>query len=169
MIEVVTDTQLHTSSESENDMAERFSIYAGPPVIEALSALGPRYAENRSGRLNTVCDRYNALMQAELRNMPFTRAQWCMIMDCNNGMELSTGAALMSASMVWANIHDADSSMSEKWGTDRDELARTIQAMPRGSQFALLEAIDRFWSRAEEPTDEAFKAAGITPRETAPA
>jgi hypothetical protein len=84
-------------------MAERFSIYAGPPMIDAIKDLGSHYGENRSGRLNTVCERYRAMVADELARIDLSKNEWCAIMDANNGVEQYIGGAAQFPSMPqWA-------------------------------------------------------------------
>jgi len=147
-------------------MAERrLSIYSGPPIEAALAALGEGYDENRSGRLNTVCERYLAMVADELSRLELSKNEWCLILDANNDVEQYLGDTGGSTAMLWANIYDSPETISEKWDVDRDRLAARLRAMPRSTLIAIREACDRFWSRANAPTDNALHAAGIRPKE----
>jgi hypothetical protein len=139
-------------------MGDKFSVYAGAPMAAALDALGSHYAENRSGRLNTVCERYLAMVADELARLDFSRAEWCAILDANNGVDLGLGIGTGGAIMIWANVHDSHG-LGEKWSVDQAALVRRLQALPRSSLYAICEVADRFWSRAETPTDTALAAA----------
>lgn len=145
-------------------MGERISLYAGPPVAEALAYLGESYAENRSGRINTVCERYLAMVAHELRSLALSRAEWCAIFDANNGVVEYLGAPLMPSG-IWANVHD--STLGEKWGIDQRALVGKLQRLTPATLIAIQEACDRFWSRAEMPTDAALAACGIKPADPA--
>jgi hypothetical protein len=142
-------------------MTERISIYAGPPILAALNASGD--TDNRSGRLNTVCERYMVMVADELARIALTKNEWMAILDANNGIEPGAvpGHASMTA-MVWANVHDSRE-LSDKWEIDQPALVKKLQAMPRAALIAIMEVCDRFWSRAEEPTDAVLTAAGVTP------
>lgn len=142
-------------------MGEKFSIYAGPPIAAALACLGEDYAENRSGRLNTVAERYLAMVADELARLDLSHSEWCAIMDANNGVEQYTGDAGVNAVMLWANVHDTRE-LGVKWKIDQAELVRKLQQLPKSTLTAILEVCDRFWSRSGMPTDEALSASGVT-------
>jgi hypothetical protein len=110
-------------------MAERFSIYAGPPLQAALSALGSHYEENRSGRVNTVCERYMAMVADELARLDLSKNEWCAIMDANNGVEQYLGGAAMMPSMLWANVHDSDG-LGKNGGSMRRGWSRKCSRCP---------------------------------------
>jgi hypothetical protein len=144
-------------------MAERrLSIYSGPPIEAALACIADE--ENRSGRLNTICDRYLAMVADELGRLDLSKDEWCAIMDANNGVTVFYGepAGLM-ATGIWANVHDSPE-LGEKWKIDQAALVGKLQRLPRSTLLAVQEACDRFWSRTEQPTDKALAASGIKPR-----
>jgi hypothetical protein len=140
-------------------MTNKFSIYAGEPLIAALDAIGERYAENRSGRINTIAERYMAMIADEISRLTFSRNDWCAILDANNGVQQFTGIGEFP-SMIWANVHDTPE-LGKKWDIDQADLVRRLQALPRSSLLAVQEVADRFWSRSEKPTDKALKEAGV--------
>src|SRR5579883_2547022 len=88
-----------------NEMGERMSIYAGEPVQRALASLGRTYEENRSGRLNTVCERYLAMVDDELARLDLSESEWCAIMEANNDVEIGVESH-SSHVLLWANVHD---------------------------------------------------------------
>jgi hypothetical protein len=147
-------------------MAERrLSIYSGPPIEAALSAIGEDYTENKSGRLNTVCERYMAMVADEFGRLELSRAEWCAVLDANNGVSVSYGEpAGITATGIWANVHDSPG-LGEKWKIDQTSLVQKLQRMDRSTLLAVQEACDRFWSRSEMPTEKALKAAGIVPKD----
>jgi hypothetical protein len=132
---------------------ERISVYAGAAIAEALAVGG---GDNRSGRLNAVCRRYLDMVADELDRLDFSYAEWCAILESNKGIDILGN----SPTMVWTNVH-ASSGLNGKWGIDQADLAGRLQRLPTSSLIALLEAIDRFWSRPEQPTNEALAGAGI--------
>jgi hypothetical protein len=140
-------------------MTNKFSIYAGAPLIAALDAIGERYEENRSGRINTVAERYMAMVADLIGRLNLSHAEWCAILDANNGVQVYIGA-IEFPSMIWANVHDTPG-LGEKWAIDQADLVQRLQALPRSSLIAVQEVADRFWSRAEKPTRQALKEAGI--------
>jgi hypothetical protein len=117
--------------------------------------------KNRSGRLNTVCERYRAMVADELARLDLSKGEWCAIMDANNGVEQYIGGAAQFPSMLWANVHDSGSQLGEKWGIDETWLVAKLQQMPKSTLIAIQEVCDRFWSHTDEPTEKALTTAGV--------
>src|SRR5262245_23531889 len=145
-------------------MATQVKFYIGPPMDEALACLGGEYAENRSGRLNTVCERYLLMVRDELSRLDFSRNEWCAILDANNGVEVSMGAGEINATMLWANVADSPE-LGGKWQVDQDALVRRLRGLSKSAATAILEVCDRFWSHSELGTDEALDQTGVTIKE----
>lgn len=132
----------------------KLSIYAGAPIQRALDGY-----ENRSGRLNTVAERYLDIIA---RDCPaLTEAEWCAVCDGLNGYWMEGGANL-GVRMAWAEVADADrlTGLGAKWGVDALALAEHMQCMSAGAQAALAEVVERFWQRPELPAAEALAQAG---------
>ncbi len=145
-------------------MSERISVYAGPPIEAALACIADT-EQNRSGRLNTICERYLAMVADELGRLDLSRGEWCAIMDANNGVAVYYGEpAGITATGLWANVHDSPE-LGEKWKIDQAALVKKLQLLPRSSLLAIKEACDRFWSLTEKPTDKALIASGIKPND----
>ena len=134
-------------------MGERMSIYAGEPVQHALACLGRTYEENRSGRLNTVCERYLSMVDDELARLDLSESEWCAIMEANNDVEIGVESQ-SSHVLLWANVHDCRG-LSERWGVDQQALALTLRRLPRSTLIAIREVADRFWSATsgDEPVN----------------
>jgi hypothetical protein len=139
---------------------KRMSIYAGAPIDAVMGALGEGYDENFSGRINTVCERYMAMVEDELSRIELSHPEWCAIMDANNGVIPWTGDFMLSATLMWANVEDSPE-LDEKWGIDRRELVHKMRSLSKCAQIAMREACDRFWSLHELPTHTALVKAGI--------
>jgi hypothetical protein len=142
-------------------MENRFSIYAGTPMVAALAALGQE-GINRSGRLNTVCERYMAMVTDALARLDLSRGEWCAVMDANNGVQEWTGDP-WHGTMLWANVADTPG-LGEKWGVDQEVLVARLRALGKTDLIAVQEVCDRFWSHADLPTDDALAQAGVCPR-----
>lgn len=142
-------------------MAQKFSIYAGPPIAAALAATKDNEADgNRSGRLNTVAERYLGIVQDELRRIELTAAEWCCIMDVLNGTWLLGDHMVAS---IGAEIADAPE-MDEKWEVNTATLARKVSGLTWAAKAAIIEAAERFWARSGMETGAALTASGITPK-----
>lgn len=130
----------------------RFTIYAGPPLAAALEG-----HENRSGRINSIAERYNAIVE---RHAPeLAEAEWCAVCDALNGYWINDG---MGVRGMWAEIHDSDrlEGLGAKWGVDAIALAERVRDMPFADQVALAEVVERFWQHSDLPTSEALAKAG---------
>lgn len=136
---------------------ERISIYAGPPIAALLAG-----AENRSGRLNDVAERYTAIVADELRRSEFSRGEWCAIMDTLNGVQIEVEGT-PDWRFSWAEMADSPE-MDQKWGIDHADLARRLKALPTAGKAAVHEAAAAFWRHSDLPTDEALRLAGVAPR-----
>lgn len=130
----------------------KMSLYAGPP-IQALLADD----ENRSGRLNTVAERYAAIVAAHTPTM--TEAEWSACCDALNGHYMDAGDGLMGVRYAWASVEDC-AGLGDKWGVDQSALVARLRALPLAEAVALAEVVQRFWRRTDLPTREALEAAG---------
>lgn len=139
-------------------MGEKFSIYAGEPM--ALALVG--FDENRSGRINTICDRYLQIVASE--SPTWTQAQWSCVCDALNGSWLSDE---INIRLAWASISDADKldGLGAKWGIDAQALAEQVRAFSHSQTIAMVEIVERFWNRTDLPTAEALQAAGAKIRQ----
>lgn len=145
-------------------MARKISIYAGAPIEAALADLAGGYGENRSGRLNTMAQRYRDMVADELARLDLTRAEWCALLDANNAMGLHDDAAGPTPPVIiWANIADSRS-LDKKWDIDQDALVRKVRVLPRSTLVAIVEACARYWSRDRMDPDAALAESGINPK-----
>lgn len=139
-------------------MGDRFSIYAGEPVQRLLEMAG---ADNRSGRINAIAERYLMIVADELGGISLSKAEWCAVMDANNGTIMDDGIGWQSC---WANVMDTPE-LDEKWGVKHLELGHKLHALSLAGRAAVAEVCQRFWERCELAADEALKQAGVTLKE----
>ena len=130
----------------------KISIYAGPPIKSLLAD-----DDNRSGRLNTVAERYSAIVAAHTPAM--TEAEWCACCDALNGHYMDAGDGLMGVRYAWASVEDCEG-LGDKWGVDQSALVARLRALPLADAVALAEVVQRFWRRTDLPMSEALAAAG---------
>lgn len=132
---------------------QRLSVYAGEPISRVLDG----HDENRSGRLNTVVDRY---LQIVAHDSPeWSLAQWSAVCDALNGSWLTDEASIRFA---WAEIADADRihALGAKWDVDAAGLAQQVRGMTHGQRVALVEIVERFWARCDLETAAGLRLAG---------
>lgn len=134
----------------------KISIYAGAPVQRVLAGHG----ENRSGRLNTVAERYAYVVERDCPTL--SEAQWCAICDALNGYWMDAGDSGAGVRLAWAEIEDADrlNGLGQKWGVDAHALATLLRDSTAGQQVAVAEIVQRFWGHSDLPTREALAKAG---------
>lgn len=133
----------------------KLSIYAGPPVRRVLEQANQ---ENRSARLNAVCERYEAIVADELQRVAFTYAEWYAICDVENGTYMGDHGWQSS----WANMMDSPE-MDAKWDIDHEHLGSRLRALSLAGRCAVAEVVERFWSSPqlnELPNDELLRRAG---------
>ena len=133
----------------------RLSIYAGPPLQRVLEG----HDDNRSGRLNTVAERYAYVVARDCPALP--EAAWCAICEALNGYWL-TGADSAGVRLAWAELDSADrlSGLGDKWGVDIAALVKMLRDGTAGQQVAVAEVVQRFWRHTDLPADEALLLAG---------
>lgn len=131
-------------------MGEKLSIYAGEPMARVLVG----HDENRSGRINTVCDRYLSIVA---EHGPTLRlAEWCAACDALNGAWMSDEASIR---FMWAEIADCEG-LGDKWGIDQPALTERIRELPLAAKVAMMEVVERFWGRTDLSTADALALAG---------
>ena len=134
----------------------KISVYAGAPIQRALEG----HSDNRSGRLNTVAERYTYIVE---RDCPvLSEAQWCAICDALNGYWLSGGDSGAGVRLAWAEIEDADrlGGLGARWGVDALALAAWLREATAGQQVAVAEVVQRFWQHPDLQAREALELAG---------
>ena len=134
----------------------KISVYAGAPIQRVLEGHG----ENRSGRLNTIAERYSYVVERDTPEL--SEAQWCAICDALNGYWLNGGDSGAGVRLAWAEIEDADrlDGLGAKWGVDAGALAGWLREATAGQQVAVAEVVQRFWQHPDLPAREALELAG---------
>jgi hypothetical protein len=115
-------------------VAEKYAIYAGPPVAAALAG----YEQSRSSRINQICDEYQQFVSLLCPELP--SSQWLAIIDALMGTWIEDEPTLKH---LWIDIEEADG-LGDKWKIDQPALAASLRAMPVPQLLALREVIRRF-------------------------
>lgn len=147
-------------------MAKKTTIYLSDPLLQAVGPCGEESGgPSLSGRLATIAERYLEIVRRARPEL--TRAEWCVILDANNGHFEGLGSAGLG-SLMWANVADAaNDGIGQQWGLSADQvrdLAWRLQSLPHASLVSICEAAEQFWLRASLPTDQAMTEAGIQPK-----
>ena len=145
-------------------MGKKATVYLSDNALEAIGK-----SENLSGRLNSICSRYGAIIAKDCPAL--TVNQWMMICDILNGTVLDAdNRDADPARFLWADISESGKldGMAEKWEIDTEALSQQVRELPYSSQCAIIEVAARFWADCETdyPSDkDRLQAAGakITP------
>lgn len=146
-------------------MAKKTTIYLSDPLLKAVGPHGEDGTPSLSGRLATLGERYVEVLR---KSRPeFSKAEWCVILDANNGGFEGIAPANFGA-ILFANISGAaEQGIGPKWGlTDSHvrDLAIALRKLPHAAQLSIVEAVEQFWLLPDLPTDEGMTAAGIVPQ-----
>lgn len=117
-------------------MAEKFSIYAGPPLATVLVG----YEDSRSARANQVADDWLAMVRELTPSL--TAAEWAAVCDGLNSYYMGDQQSL---SLAWATIDDQPE-LCEKWGIEHASLVRKLRALSDGQRRAMRETFERLWA-----------------------
>lgn len=102
---------------------------------------------NRSAALETMIERYAAIMDEERRQLrkKFTDQEAALILDATN----STLFDALSAKSFADEIEDAitDEHLDMKWGVDRNELIKKLSGLSYSEKIALVDMKERWWER----------------------
>lgn len=145
-------------------MGKKTTIYLSDPLLAAVGPHGEDGTPSLSGRLATIAERYIEILR---RARPeFSKAEWCVILDANNGTFEGLGTAGLGP-MMWANVEDSiEDGIGPKWDLTDDQvrdLAKRMRALPHAAQVSIVEAVEQFWHLPDLPTEDAMTAAGIVP------
>ena len=131
----------------------RASIYMGAPLQGLVEDF-----ESRSGRINEVAARYQAILDADCPG--FTQAEWSAICEALNGFFME--GVESHPRLAWAEISEADRihNLGQKWDVDAEALALRVRALPMGALIAVCEVVQRFWQYPNLDPDTALAKAG---------
>lgn len=119
----------------------RLAIHAGPPLDQVLEG----FDGNRSGRLNSVAERYIDVMADEVRRAGLSVAEWSAVFDTLNGAQIE--AAGPDWQLAWASVMD-NPELDEKWGVDHQALGLKLKALSVAGRAAVWDLAARFWAHA---------------------
>ena len=127
-------------------MANVKSIRPAPSLDMAVGWNGG--GRSYSGRLAEIGDRYVEILR---RNPPpaLTEAEVNAIRDVLNGALLQPAAVIAGAIVI--EVEDAlPDGLADKWGIDGPALVARLGALTYVQEVALLEQVEKYWSRAPD-------------------
>lgn len=116
-------------------------------TVTTLNAI-PFQVEEVIGRYLLICQRSKP---------DLTVSEWCALFDVLNGVFFDEH----SIEGVYAEIEDAED-IGEKWGIDKDALARKLRDMTFAQKAAIAEYSIQFWNHSNLSTEDALRLIGIT-------
>jgi hypothetical protein len=118
------------------------SVFLHAPTVEAIKKRSVEGEENFSGTLNAFTDRYLAMIRASLKAVDLTTSEWTALFSIYAGTMTQQDAEGV-AKMLLAEVLD-----SEQYETGEcPHLPEKIQGMNFCERMAVVDMIDRFWSR----------------------
>jgi len=119
---------------------------------------GEGYEAQRHELVRESFDRYRALLDRGRRELAglFTPEEFMALCDACNGTLFTTD----TMHFLHAQIEDADAFMglSAKWSVDVGSVAERIESLPASATWALVDAIERFWSAASRGEEMSHNA-----------
>lgn len=141
------------------------SFRAPEPLYSHLRSRGQdQDAKNPSTAAREMCERYVALMAAELRTVTLTASEAAAICDVLNGTLFDRlWLKNRPGSLLAMELEEAaEDGIAEKWEIDLPALLRTVQGWNHAQGWAVLDAVERFWRGTRpENLDDALTAAGL--------
>lgn len=142
-----------TITEQEGKMAV-YSVNFSQAAMEILAERVPEAASartgERSGIISEALERYFYMLaraSAGLRGI-LSREEVSLVADaCNGTLWQSWSVPHLAAEIQDAVRLDA---LDEKWGVDGPSLIAKLQALDIASIYALVDAVERYWSRVEQ-------------------
>ncbi|MBQ1048488.1 hypothetical protein KBX50_08425 [Micromonospora sp. C51] len=153
-------------------MDDKVSTRVGPPTAQWLA---DRAARMHTGsvhlQVRAELELLQSLLSAELRRVRLTVEEASCIADVLNGLMLTSGVAV-GAGRVYAECYDAfrmaretplhgEPSYGSKWGIDEDDLLRRLGDLGPTADYALRDAMSRWWEKGHEASVEGFAAVGL--------
>lgn len=115
-------------------MAEKFAIYAGPPLATALAG----YESSRSARVNQIIGEWQQMVSELCPKL--TVGEWMATIDALLSTWIDDDTTLKYA---WADVQEAEG-IGEKWGINQPALAAQIKALSHAELLAMREVMRRF-------------------------
>lgn len=136
----------------------KLSIYVGSGIQAAFAAIienDELTGFNRSGRLNSIAERYMTMIDAAMPKL--AAAEWLAIFDANITTESPATAH------AHANLWDYPyTELGKKWDIDARELVSRLEDLPLASRLAVAEVIDRWWGGAHRLAEPDLSGHGNT-------
>jgi hypothetical protein len=148
-------------------MAGKVSIYLGERAETALAG-----SDNRSGRLEEVCNRYLAIVAEELERLDLSETEWSAALNGFESVLQTAGiniSRLRSDPVTWRipwMLALPNRGIADKWGVDVQALTEKMERFSLAQRAAFAEACDRYVRHRNEglAPDQATERAGVRPR-----
>lgn len=92
-------------------------------------------------------ERAYALLDRDLATLPFSEAEWLLLLDVTNGTLFEPA----SIPFLWAEVADAlaaTPALAAKWNVDGPALVARLRALSPLRAWAVVDALERCWRQA---------------------
>jgi len=146
--------------------SDRKSIYL-PDKFDDLLDLRDDSGGGISQRIAAILDRYGVICREDCPTL--SRGEWgCVLEACSGWASWAEAGQTLQAGIA-LEVHDywlIDEWLTEQnqWDLTRDQveaLVTRLRDCTRAQTMAIVERIERFWRRAQMPTEDAYREAWI--------
>lgn len=118
-------------------MEKRINVWLPEKTVQDINKRGVISEVTRESLV-----RYFALLDYERQQIRFTGGELSLLADICNGTAFTGGMIPLG---LLADADDCENGYFEKWGVDRDELLAKLRSLTATQEYALVDAIERFW------------------------
>ena len=130
----------------------RLSVRLPDEAVKRLSLLAKQNNQSIGTYLRAILEqdvpaRYLYLLEDGRRSLSgkFSPGELSLMVDVCNGTWWEPACTIHGG--ILANCEDTETVIYEKWGVDRASFLGKLRALPVVQQFALADAIERFWRK----------------------
>lgn len=123
------------------------SVFLNDATVEAIESRQKPGEANYSGTINSLIDRYQALIRNTVQELDLSTKEWTTIFSIYNGTVTGHDAA-GTVKMLLAEVMDSEEA------ANTPHLPEKIRSMNFCQRLAVIDMADRFWSRKWEDASD---------------
>ena len=116
------------------------SVFLNDAAVEAIESRNKPGEANYSGTINTLIDRYRALIRNTVLELDLSTKEWTTLFSVYNGTVTGQDAS-GTVKMLLAEVMDSEEA------ENTPHLPEKIRNMNFCQRLAVIDMVDRFWSR----------------------